>query len=230
MFLKHWNFLPRVKRGKEMCFRNKGVLYSSCLSCSILHTLLSAESEVGTWEHLPHFIALTSHTLNLTWLHHPYSKPVTHPLRLRMKPLNPPCRCLPLSCPSDGQDYWVVLLCSRAVTEGCGELFHVSFCEVLSKQRSRASHAKGLEQRCLKSSARSSQPPCLGLFSQLGSLLVPEFHTLGLFILSLSHPACLSCASLQLSSCSHSCWKIPKAGKTGGCMVAQPRFLDGKKL
>lgn len=27
-----------------------------------------------------------------------------------MKPLNPPCRCLPLSCPSDGQDYWVVLL------------------------------------------------------------------------------------------------------------------------
>lgn len=27
-----------------------------------------------------------------------------------MKPLNPPCTCLPLSCPSDGQDYWVVLL------------------------------------------------------------------------------------------------------------------------
>lgn len=80
----------------------------------------------------------------------------------------------------------------------------------------------------MKSSARSSQPPSLGLFSQLGSLLVPEFHTLVPFILSLSHPACLCFAILEVSPHSHSCWKTPQAGETRDCTIAQPGFLDGK--
>lgn len=108
--------------------------------------------------------------------------------------------------------------------------FHISFYVLFWKQESRAPHARGLEQRCMKSSARSSQPSSLGFFSQLGSLLVPEFHTLVPFILSLSHPACLCFAILQVSSHSHSCWKIPQADKTRDGTIAQPGFLDGKRL
>lgn len=57
---------------------------------------------------LLHFVTLTPHTLNLTELYHPYGNPVTHS-GLDWNLLNPPSRCLPLSCWSDGQEYWVVL-------------------------------------------------------------------------------------------------------------------------
>lgn len=179
---------------------------------------------------LLHFTALTSHTLNLTELYHPYSKPVTHPLRLRMKPLNPPCRCLPLSCPSDGQDYWVVPLAAGLWQSHVGS-FPPQFLRGVVKTGESCFPCQGFgaeEQSWNPLPGLHSHHP-LGFFPSLG-LSLCQFHTLVLFILSVSHPACLCFASLQLSSRCHPCWKIPKPGRTRGCVFAQPRFLDGKKL
>lgn len=95
-----------------------------------------------------------------------------------MKPLNPPCRCLSQAAGVMDRTVEVSSL-EQGCDRGMQGAFHISFYVLFRKQESRASHAKGLEQRCMKSSARSSQPPSLGLFfPSLGLSLSQSFTPL----------------------------------------------------
>lgn len=79
----------------------------------------------------------------------------------------------------------------------------------------------------MKSSARSSQPPSPGLFSQLGSLLVPVSHPCPVHSQSFSSSLSLLCQPADVISFP-SLLENPKNWQNQG--FAQPGFLDGKKL